>query len=108
MPPICPSIASSGPAACFASAGIASTQAPDMRCATGSHRRCHVGMVRSIQSRAVHACVVRVPAGSDVTGSSHISARCTASVTALDWSEANPIVVVVEDSCWNAICFARS
>jgi hypothetical protein len=100
---------SSGPAASFASAGIASTHAPETRWATGSHRRCHVGSVRSTQSRAVQPCTVRLPAGSEVAGSSHISARCTASVTALSWSGANPMPVPpLPASCWRAICLARS
>ena len=65
MPPIWPTIDSSGPAACLASAGIASTQAPDIRWATGSHSRCQVGRVCSTQSRAVQARAGVAPAGSD-------------------------------------------
>ncbi len=108
MPPIWLTMDKSGPAACFASAGSASTQAPDTRRATGSHRRCHVSSVFSTQSRGVQDFTAVAPAGRIVTGSSHISARCTASVTAFWYSVDVVKPTSPEVRRCMAICFANS
>ncbi len=106
MPPICPTIASIGPAAERTSSGSPSTQAADRRRATGSHSRFHVGMPALTQSDAVQATTSCAPAGNSVTGSSHSSASRNESCTAVRWASVSDDVVC--ESCWTAICWARS
>ena len=80
-PPIWPSIASIGPAAARTSSGIASTQAPDTRWATGSHSRFQVGRlaVDPLARRPRRRSRWPRP-GTSVAGSSHSSASLTASL----------------------------
>ena len=105
-PPIWPSIASIGPAALRTSSGMASTQAPDIRRATGSHSRFQVGMLAVTHSVADQALVSVAPAGNSVTGSSHSSASLTASLTAARWAPVSEEVVAA--SRWRASWAARS
>ena len=82
MPPICDSIASSGPAMLLASSGSVDAHTVEICSATGSHNRFQVFIVLSTHSLGVHATDWVVPAGSAVTPSSHVSASRTASATA--------------------------
>ena len=114
IPPICPIICSSGPAASLASAGSASIQAPEICRATGSHSRCHVGSVFSTQVRGDQATADVAPAGNWVAASSHSSARWAASRTAAFESSPpekprrlSPVLPALPRVC-RAICLARS
>src|SRR2546430_2633706 len=64
------------------SSGTRSPIAPTMRPATGSHSLRQTGSVWVTHSARLHACAVRMPDGSADAGSSHRSARCSASATA--------------------------
>ncbi len=105
-PPIWPSMAIIGPAAARTSSGMASTQAPDTRWATGSQSRFQVGMLASTHSLADHALVSVAPAGNSVAASSHSSASFTASLTAARCAPVSEDVVAA--SCWRASWAARS
>ena len=67
----------------LASSGSAEAHTVEICSATGSHNRFQVPSVLSIQSVGVHATALVVPAGSAVTPSSQVSARCTASAIAV-------------------------
>ena len=84
IPPICDIIDISGPAIALASSGNASAQTVEICSAIGSHSRFQVSSVLSTQSCGVHPTALVVPAGSAVTPSSQVSARCTASEIAAD------------------------
>ncbi len=96
---------SSGPAMALASSGSAEAHTVEICSATGSHSRFQVSRVLSIQSLGVQPTAFVVPAGSAVTPSSQVSARCTASAIAELVSggigAANPIEL-------DASCRARS
>src|ERR1700752_5408526 len=79
MPPICDIIDISGPAMPLASSGNADAQTVEICWATGSHNRFQVSSVLSTQSVGVQGTALVVPAGTAVTPSSQVSARCTAS-----------------------------
>ena len=103
MPPICDIIDSSGPAMLLASSGSADAHTVEICSATGSHSRFQVSSVLSTQSVGVHATALVVPAGSAVTPSSQVSARCTASAIAVlvfsGTGATNPIEL---DASWRA------
>ena len=101
-PPIWPSMASIGPAALRISSGIASTQAPDTRCATGSHSRFQVGRLASTHSLADHGLGLGGAGRELGGGSSHSSASLTASLTAARCAPVSDDVVAA--SCWRASC----
>ena len=87
MLPIWVIIAISGPAIAAISGGPPCSRVADHivdTCsAIGSHSRFQVGRVLSTQSCGVHAALRVAPDGSAVAPSSQVSARCTASATAL-------------------------
>ena len=73
----------SGPAIALASSGSAEVHTVEICSAIGSHSRFQVSRVLSTQSCGDQAAARVAPAGSAVAPSSQVSARCTASVTAL-------------------------
>ena len=81
--PIWVIIAISGPAIARASSGRLADHTLETCSAIGSHSRFQVAMVLSTQSCGVQAADLVAPAGSEVAPSSQVSARCTASATAL-------------------------
>ena len=105
MPPTCEIIPSIGPAIWRASSGRPSTQAPATRCATGSHRRCQVGMVVSTHCAGDQTTTCEVPDGRVVASSSHSSARRTDSSAARCCSLVG-LALPSAPSCWCAICAA--
>ena len=102
----------SGPAMACISSGRTSPIAVPTRSATGSTSSCQAGRVASTHSARLHATAEPEPEGSEVTSSSHRSARRTASCTA-DRS-AGPTLAsltpseVPWDTVWRAICLAMS
>lgn len=97
--------------ACISSGRTSPIAAPT-RSATGSTSCCHAGSVASTHSARLHATAVFAPEGSEVTWSSHRSARRTASSTA-DFSAGPTLASLVPSAVpwattWRAICLAMS
>ena len=90
----CPSI---GPAIACISAGTAPAVAATTFSATGSTRPRQAGSVPSTHSARLHASAPALPAGSAVTGSSHTSARRTASSTAAPVGRRRGRVAALDD-----------
>ena len=87
----------------MASSGSADAHTVDICSATGSHSRFQVSRVLSTQSLGVHATDLVVPAGRGVTPSSHVSARRTASATAVLVCSGTGLTNPIElDASWRA------
>jgi hypothetical protein len=90
-----------------ASSGTRSPMALTIREATGSHSLRQIGSVAEIHSPRPQAVVVRIPEGSAEVGSSHRSARRSASVTLIR-SAADTAGSPAAPTWLTAICRARS